>query len=202
MVDPSKFKDKKDKGKDKSKEKKKKQKKKKEKKKNRKNKKGRKRKNETGGTGGEELPDEYNAFKEEENFEASEMEMHPGADEIPGADGEDAKKASTGDIETYKKTQEREMREMYSSLLGDIRAFNEKVTGEEDMGPLQTFTISVQAAIYNMAQQRAGVAEILVERYGKNESEALAIADQIARNSGEGQSLQDIVSYVAENLVE
>lgn len=203
MVDPSKFKDKSDSEKSKKSKKKKSSSKRKKKSGNSSKKsRGRKSKKDTGDSGKDDRPDTYNAYKEGENFELGPSDVSEAAKSIPGADGEDARKASDASIDVYINTQEREMREMYSSLLGDIRSLDKKLSGTGELDDLEAFTISLQAAIYNMAQQRAGVAEILVERFDKSTSEAVAIADRIAKDSGEGQSMDDIISYIAEGLVD
>jgi len=195
MVDPSKF----------NKEKKKKKKQTKETKKQKDNsKRGRPRESDMGDPSKDDRPDVYNIYEEKENFDQAEMDQ--GAKSMAESTGASAdrawEKASGSNIDTYIDNQKRELREMYATLLQDIRQMQEWIEdNKDDTGSIESFTLGFQMAIYNMAQMRAGVAEIFIERYGKTEAEAVSMTGQIAKEAGEKDAVKDIIDYLSEQMV-
>jgi len=195
MVDPSKF----------NKEKKKKKKQTKETKKQKDNsKRGRPRESDRGDPSKDDRPDVYNIYEEKENFDQAEMDQ--GAKSMAESTGASAdrawEKASGSNIDTYIDNQKRELREMYATLLQDIRQMQEWIEdNKDDTGSIESFTLGFQMAIYNMAQMRAGVAEIFIERYGKTEAEAVSMTGQIAKEAGEKDAVKDIIDYLSEQMV-
>lgn len=103
-------------------------------------------------------------------------------------------------VSRYKKRQKRELRSFYSSYADDVAQSANNLADNEPN--IEVFTLAFQAATYNLAQYRLGVAEALQEEFGTDKHEAVHQASEVCQEAGEEQMVLDLIDLLTEKFME
>lgn len=100
----------------------------------------------------------------------------------------------TGSISDYRRRQVKECEEFYDEMV----ELAEEHTGEA----IQVFSEVMYAVLMNMANNRAGIARTLNERFGMSRSRALAETRKICDKAGEKEAFEKVTHTLTKALTE
>lgn len=102
----------------------------------------------------------------------------------------DADGDSYGD---YKRRQVREVEELHEDMVSMAKKYSDDIA---------KYTLVMHAVLWNYANNRVGIAQVLMDNYGKTEKVALNEAEEICRKAGEAESFMKITNLLSRSMVD
>lgn len=134
-----------------------------------------------------------------ETYSLSEDEkVTPGESEISDKSKEISEGAElnygegTGSLSSYKKRQIKEVEELHDDMYRIAQEYGNTVP---------EFTLVMHAAMMNFAQNRVGIAQTLMDEFGKSKTEALEITNEICSQAGERKTIAKIINYLTRKMM-
>jgi len=136
-----------------------------------------------------------------DTFNIGEENLSEPGDEVPGLSKEwadehgelDYDKGADKDLKTYMKLQKQEVQELHESI--------EEILPEH-LENIDEFTLFFHSLFINFGVNRAGIMDILQNRYGKSEREAVKLTNKICKSAGEDELINHLLNELAKAGVE